>query len=310
MADRSGQIILPIIYPDFLYASQTVNIAPTEIVLGVKVDGQYRAYPVTVMRWHEVVNDNIDNHHFSAIYCPLTAAGMAWDREDSMTLGTANLVYNSGHVVNIFSVDNFWLPMTQQCIYGPRITELTDNLPYIEITWQNWKQMYPNSRVLAREQGFQYDYDNDPYPQYSVDDGMILYPTNNQDNRLQAKDKVYTILFDGHAKAYPITLFADSIGLISDTIDGQPVVIAGSRDKQLFVSFYRVLDDSTPLAFEPIKNSLPAILSDNRGNTWDVFGSALSGPDAGSQLQACRAYSAYWFAVAAVYPDIEIYQTQ
>jgi hypothetical protein len=308
LRDEVGQLILPITFPHYEPASRGVGIWGSEMTIGIKLGNEYRAYPEHIMRWHEVINDDIDDQYFSVVYCPLTAAGMAWSRNDSLPIGAANMVYNSGHLVYAYSIDIFWLPLTQQCIYGSQVTQKTANIRYIETSQSTWRGMYPSSQILTEESGFLYNYNDDPYPHYSVDDAMLLYPISNYDNRLPGKDKVYTIIFDGGAKAYPMMLFPDSIIIINDTIDSQPVVIAGSLAKQLVVSFYSRLSDSTELTFDLIQNGLPAILIDNEGTIWDVFGYGISGPRAGQYLQVCRSYRAYWFAVAAVYPDIEIYQ--
>jgi len=44
------------------------------------------------------------------------------------------------------------------------------------------------------------------------------------------------------------------------------------------------------------------------GNLWDIFGYALSGPNAGEQLTKARSYTGYWYALVDFYPNIELYQ--
>ena len=58
---------------------------------------------------------------------------------------------------------------------------------------------------------------------------------------------------------------------------------------------------------EPIDGELPTIMRDQHGNSWDIFGFAVDGPNEGERLTDASAYTGYWFALADFYPDIELY---
>lgn len=42
--------------------------APEGLVIGVEVDGKYRAYPLQVLIWHEIVNETFDGQHLLVTY--------------------------------------------------------------------------------------------------------------------------------------------------------------------------------------------------------------------------------------------------
>jgi len=48
-------------------------------------------------------------------------------------------------------------------------------------------------------------------------------------------------------------------------------------------------------------------MEDSEGNTWDVFGLAISGPRQGEQLTPTQSFMGYWFSWGAFYPNPEIY---
>ena len=48
-------------------------------------------------------------------------------------------------------------------------------------------------------------------------------------------------------------------------------------------------------------------MSDTEGNTWDIFGNAVSGPRAGEQLARTTSYTAMWFAWAAFFENTELH---
>lgn len=68
------------------------------------------------------------------------------------------------------------------------------------------------------------------------------------------------------------------------------------------------LSNGTELHFQPEENAWPVMMIDNEGNSWDVFGKALSGPRIGSRLNPTTSFIGYWFSWAAFFPEIEIYK--
>jgi hypothetical protein len=43
----------------------------SELVLGLSINGDVRAYPLQILVWHEIVNDNIGSVPVAVTYCPL-----------------------------------------------------------------------------------------------------------------------------------------------------------------------------------------------------------------------------------------------
>ena len=62
------------------------------------------------------------------------------------------------------------------------------------------------------------------------------------------------------------------------------------------------------MEFSELLNSFPEIMADNKGNRYNIFGEAVSGPDKGEILGSPTSFIAYWFAWAAFYPDTELVQ--
>jgi len=306
----TGKGGIPVIsVPIFDNAYRAVYLDDNDLVAGIKINGEYRAYAYRIMSWHEIANDISGDDYFSVIYCPFTGVGAVWKREyesDSTSFGVSDLVHNSSHLVFDHASDSYWLPIKSQCVYGVQIGQRPERLNFVETSWATWQEMYPNTVALSNRNGYVIDYTDDPYPQYSVDDDLLYYPINNYDGRLPNKERVFTVITGYSAIVYRVSQFPDTVMVRENDLEGTPIVVAVARSKRLAVSFVRVLDDNTTLTFQPIQDSLPAILIDNEGTTWDVFGEAISGPRTGQHLQVPVTYNAYWFAVAAIYPDVEV----
>jgi hypothetical protein len=55
-------------------------LVPGDRVIGVALGGRARAYPISVMNWHEVVNDTLDGRPIVVTYSPLCDASVVFDR--------------------------------------------------------------------------------------------------------------------------------------------------------------------------------------------------------------------------------------
>jgi hypothetical protein len=109
------------------------------------------------------------------------------------------------------------------------------------------------------------------------------------------------------------------MGVINDTVGGQDVValwqpgaasaldqsrIDDSRDVGMAALYSRDLDGQT-LTFALDADG--TIRDEQTGSAWNVFGTALDGALAGSQLQQIIAGTHFWFAWAAFQPETAVY---
>lgn len=51
----------------------------TDIVLGITINGESRAYPWRILNWHEIVNDTLGGRPILVTLCPLCGTGIAFD---------------------------------------------------------------------------------------------------------------------------------------------------------------------------------------------------------------------------------------
>lgn len=100
--------------------------------------------------------------------------------------------------------------------------------------------------------------------------------------------------------------FLSDRGLITDELEGKKIIIVGSSIDQYIVSFERNLGE-TKLEFTPTNKGLPVIMEDTEGNSWDIFGFAVSGPRIGQRLKPTHSLMGYWFSFATFYPGIQIF---
>ena len=307
--------IPPLESPVFTSNLSSAEVGPKEMVVGVKVGDNIRAYPHDIMNWHEIVNDTftIDGSHERATlsYCPLTGSAMLWKsfmEPGDETFGTSGVLYNSNLILYDRENVNYWSQMLEEAIVGRHVTKIPDRLQVVDTTWATWKAMYPETVLLTRETGFSRDYDDYPYGDYLVTERLIFPVNNSNDFRLWKKTRVLGINVGDSSKVYPINVFTSAVEVINDTTGDMQTVVAGSSELNFGVVFNRQLEDCTVLEFEAVQDSLPVVMRDNEGNEWDVFGVAVSGDRAGQQLQKTNSYIAFWFAWTAFFPGADIHQ--
>jgi hypothetical protein len=295
--------------PGFTGPDEATYLKDSDLVLGFVHNGVARAYPHNILDWHEIVNDSYDDFHMAVIYCPLTGTGIGWDLDimgSVTTFGVSGLLYNSNIIPYDRSTDSNWSQMLLKAISGSLKGTPAETFNLVETYWGTWKSMFPETRVLSDQTGHTRNYTRYPYGNYKTSNSLI-FPVNNEDNRLHKKDRVLGVLVEGMAKAYPIEKFGMSTTVIHDSFMNEDLVIAGNKEKNFLVAFKRDRGDGDSRQFTAVQNSLPVIIKDSEGTLYDVFGQAVDGPGKGNHLPSVTQFMGYWFAWAAFYPDIELF---
>ncbi len=300
--------IPPLETPDFLQSANSAPFADSELVVGVKISNDVRAYPHSILNWHEVVNDLFftegEPKRATLNYCPLTGSAMLWQsfmEPGNETMGTSGLLFNSNLVMYDRKTQSFWSQMLEQAIVGDQVTKIPNRLQAVETTWGTWKAMYPQTTVLSKNTGFSRNYDVYPYGSFRQNESVLFPVANADDRRLHPKERVLGINVRDQSKAYPIRRFEPDVEVINESVGDMNVVVAGSSGSNFGVVFNRELEDCTVLEFEAVQDQLPVVMQDEEGNEWDIFGVAVSGPRKSQHLQKTNSYIAYWYAWTAFF---------
>lgn len=291
--------------PKFITVDDVDFIQDDDLVIGLKIGDEVRCYPHAILNWHEIVNDHIGDISFSINYCPLTGSGMAWDRMingKETEFGVSGLLYNSNVIPYDRETGSHWSQMEQQCVNGENFKQHVKTYPVIETTWKTWKAMYPKSKVVSTETGYNRDYHSYPYFDYK-ENTDVFFPTANENDTLHPKERVYGVIQNTSVICFPLTDFKLGITLKMDTLFDKPAIVIGSAPENFVVIFENNLNGKS-IDAKIVRNALPGIIGDSNGNVFDVFGYCVSGPDKGSRLQPMNGFIAYWFAWAAFYPDV------
>ena len=295
--------------PEFIPATAADHILPEDLILGLNIKGDYRAYPLKILNYHEVVNDEFAAGEKMISYCPLSGSNAVWDRKIqgiSTEFGISRFVYNSNHLLYDRVSKGHWLPLKSICVNGELEEFELDGHYVVETTWDNWLTMFPGSKVMIPPSGSGFNYSIDSYNKYKNSD-TIFFSVNPVNPALPIKEKVHGIIVDKRMKAYSLETFGDTTSIIHDNFQGLSLVVIGNQSKQFMVSFERRIPGGPELDFTPATDPPNILMTDNEGNKYDIFGWVVDGPRKGQALIPTNSISGYWFVLASMYPEPIIY---
>ncbi len=284
------------------------------LITGIRIGDEVRGYPHQILDWHEVVNDQIGGDYFAITYCPLTGTDIALKREAGMEFGVSGLIFRNNLILYDRTFYSRYSQMQIRGVNGPMSGTQLETFPVIQTSWQVWKKMYPDSKILLPNTSFSFGYSGFLYGEdYLSGNSATVFPIKHQDNRLERKVRGIGIIEgvaqeDANVTFFPISNFGEGINLINHSTHRIEAVITGSTDKNFAVAFQRVLPDGKVLELTAVQGSLPVIMTDQEGNKWDLFGFAVGGPRKGKHLTPVLSYTGYWFAWADFFPGLSIYE--
>ena len=170
--------IPPIDDPMFEPVAAVSNLADTEPVVGVVINGEARAYPLQVLMWHEIVNDSIGGVPVSVTFCPLCNAAVVFDRRlDGMVLdfGTTGRLRNSDLVMYDRQTETWWQQFLGEAIVGELTGKMLRMIPSRLESFARFRERAPDGQVLVPNDPGMRRYGANPYASYDSSARPFLY---------------------------------------------------------------------------------------------------------------------------------------
>ncbi len=279
--------------PKLIAAKDAAYLTPDELVFGVEINGDTRAYPLRIMDWHEMFNDVVGGVPVSLAYCTLCGSGILFEtkvdgRPEPFVFGSSGFLYRSNKLMYDTATHSLWNQFTGRPVVG----ELTGSglelatRPVVITRWTQWQAAHPATKVLDIETGHNRDYrPGRPYGKYfgSPD---LMFPAHVDQSRLKQKDFVFALRGAGAEFAWPLQRFEGG-AVITDRAGAIDVVLIGdaaTRTVRAYKGDGRAFTKGATLD-RPV----------SEGRAWQVEESALRGPG-GESFPRLPGHVAYWFA--------------
>jgi len=318
--------IPPIDRPHFQTAGAVDWLADTEPVAVVELEGEAKAYPLQILVWHEIVNDQVGGVPVAVTYCPLCNTAISFRRPTvagkPTTFGTSGKLYHSNLVMYDRATGSLWPQALGVAVTGQLTGQHLERVATQLVAWRDYRAAFPRSRVLSRDTGHRRPYGQNPYPLYDRKGAQPFLFDGKPDGRLAAVERVLGLSVGDRHLAVPYTRLAELAqgGVAAATLElgGTPILvmwrsgatsaldrrqIAASRDVGAAAAFSRRVG-GRHLTFHAAAGK---ITDRQTGSTWGQFGRAVAGPLAGSRLPPVTAMDSFWFDWAAFHPDTTIW---
>lgn len=290
--------------PEFVSLEEATFMQDGDIVIGVQHNGITKAYPLKILVWHEIVNDEIGGLPVAVTYCPLCFTNMVFERTidgNVVEFGTSGKLYNSNLVMYDRLSDSLWSQAMAKGITGKYSGHELRRVPFDLAYWKEWKQLYPNALVLSTDTGSTRPYGVDPYGDYYTTP-QIYFPIGHRDDRLGPKELVIGLEYNNNYKAYKLNDI-ESNKVINDSV-GEKKVLLVSLYPFIVRGYDRTLEGEV-LEFQLNDNKL---VDKQTGTEWNFEGKAISGPLKGKELDRLALDPGFWFSWAAFHADTELYR--
>ena len=218
-----------------------VSLEETEVqdtVRGILLDIQNtrRFYPFSILVWHEIVNDSIEDTVFAVTYCPLCDTALTINRRIGGTplqFGVSGLLYESNLLMYDTATESLWSQTRREAVVGTYTGTTLSLLPQQILTLGEVRSKYPDTVVLSTATGYRRDYTHSPYADYA-DREETLFPFSKSDAKFSAKEPLYVIPFRGASVAFPFNDFSE--GTQEFTINNETLIITRTGDEIIAVT--------------------------------------------------------------------------
>lgn len=305
-------------FEEFGSASEWLN--DREPVISVDINNEAKAYPLSILIWHEIANDTVGGIPVLVSFCPLCYSALVFNRRISGMapfFGVSGLLRNSDMVMYDDVTESFWQQFTGEAIVGEMTGKTLELIPTQIISYKQFKDAYPLGTVLSKDTGFDRKYGKNPYVGYDdIDQSPFLYK-GEKDNRLPPNEKVIAIKVEGIIKAYPYSITWQK-RVIHDNVNDMPLVVfhsegaASALDESVIAESK---DVGSTGVFSPIVDNQNLTFTykdgyffdDKTNSAWDITGKCIAGKFNGKRLERIKHGDYFAFAWFAFRPETEVY---
>ena len=192
--------------PRFVVAKDASFMQPDDRLLALSINGENKAYPIKILNWHEIVNDQLGGEAVAVTWCPLCGSGVVFSADvagQQRDFGVSGLLYQSDVLLYDRQSESLFSQLEAEAISGPLLGEPLRAISVSYSSWSAWRQRYPDGLVLTPETGYRRDYDRNPYQGYDQSRQLYFSVNNAAPPVLHPKERVYGIDYQGFSKAYP-----------------------------------------------------------------------------------------------------------
>ena len=296
--------IPPLRNPKMIAADEADYLADDNVVFGIAINGDVRAYPKRILAWHEMFTATVGGEPVTGVYCTLcgtviiyksTKDGVKYD------LGTSGFLFRSNKLMYDRNTQSLWNTVWGEPVVGPLAGKgiQLDYLSVVTTTWGEWKKLHPTTQVLSLNTGYERDYgEGVAYHDYFADDKLMFAVPKLERKKIKNKQSILAIRLQDDVNEPPVAIsvkFLKKNPLYYYKIGRTNLLILTDRTGANRV--YEIGDHSF-IKYDRAENSI----WDNEGEEWTIHEDHLKN-DKGEILNRFQTFNAFWFGWQAAYPN-------
>ena len=277
------------------------NMQIPDVVFGIYLGNEAKAYPKRILAWHEMVKDEVGGIPVNGVYCTLCGAMIAYNPVQNGThyeLGTSGFLYRSNKLMYDKETNSLWSTLQGKPVAGKLVDKgiELDRFHVVTTTWGEWKKRHPSTKVLSFNTGYNRDYgEGVAYKDYFATD-ELMFRVPFEDERLKRKAEVIALRWE---KPEPVQLaiavdYLKGKKVYQHTHEGHSFVVLVDKS-----GASRVYESLSDLNFAEFDGEYQ--LTDAEGGSWVMDELKLNGPD-DRVLKRMPHHRAFWFGWHSAYP--------
>ena len=296
--------IPPLREPAMIGADEAAYLGDDDVVFGIEIDGDTRAYPKRILAWHEMFVDTVGGTEVAGVYCTLCGAVILYETEHDgirHELGTSGFLYRSNKLMYDRATQSLWSTTLGEPVVGPLVGRgiALERGFVVTTTWGEWRRRHPDTLVLSLDTGHRRDYgEGVAYRDYFATD-ELMFSVPELDDRLPNKAEILALQFpdeDERRTAISADFLAER-PVFHHEVGSQRVVVLTDP-----TGANRVYD---PRGLTFVDYDGDRTVTDAEGGRWTLEEAALKHAD-GRRLERLPAHRAFWFGWRAVHEDTEL----
>lgn len=270
-----------------------------DLVIGVSINGEAKAYPIEVIGYHHQVADTVGGEPVMVTYCTVCRTGRVFRPFVNGKHETFRLV-GMDHFNAMFedaTTKSWWRQATGEAIAGPLKGRRLTDLPSQQMTLGEWVREHPLATVLQPDSSFAKRYKD----LAGYNRGTIEGSLERRDSASwKPKSWVVGVVYQSAAKAYDWNDLV-RLRLINDSIAGLPLLVRLDADTASFHVFDRRVEGATLNFHQGSDDHFVA----QDGSVWDASGRCVDGVLKGRMLMPVQSYQEFWHSWSTFHPRTE-----
>jgi len=296
--------IPPLRQPKMIQAENATYLDDDNIVFGITINNDARAYPQRILAWHEMFVDEVGGEPVVGVYCTLCGTVILYRTtvdDTNHEMGTSGFLYRSNKLMYDKATQSLWNTFWGKPVIGTLADQTIEleRLSVITTNWAEWKRRHPSSSVLSLNTGYRRDYsEGAAYKNYLSTD-KLMFNIPKRDKRLKNKDEVLGLIFSRHPDQ-PLAISTDYLqehSLYQGHIDKLNFVVLTDR------SGANRVYESKEVQFK--RWDFDRSVTDQEGIRWTLSEAKLESTK-GRILHRLPAQRAFWFGWYSAYSHTKL----